>query len=218
MMDREFEPVKDLVSPVEINMTAAREHVGLIGQRTWVIKENHKSLHWSSYVLKHTIYGTKTHCVHCDMLAEHFPEYVWGVVFFSKGSNYGVNHWLQMQLQGSSWHVRRSTYWCRYHQQKHKMPTKLCLFGPPGEPSRIHQLFCNWYAVIGIQRFDVLLYPDALLKKVENSGRCKKQAISRGRHCFTEKARKMIGILPSWQICKWTTSNQNWNTQILYQK
>ena len=33
LMDREFKPVKDLVPLVEINTTAAREHVGLIEQR-----------------------------------------------------------------------------------------------------------------------------------------------------------------------------------------
>ena len=39
MMDREFEPVKDLVPLVEINTTAAREHVGLIERRIQIIKE-----------------------------------------------------------------------------------------------------------------------------------------------------------------------------------
>ena len=38
-MDREFEPVKDLVPIVEINTTAAREHVGLIERRIRVVKE-----------------------------------------------------------------------------------------------------------------------------------------------------------------------------------
>ena len=33
LMDREFEPVKDLVLLIEINITAAREHVGLIERR-----------------------------------------------------------------------------------------------------------------------------------------------------------------------------------------
>ena len=39
LMDREFEPVKDLVPIVEINTTAAREHVGLIERRIRVVKE-----------------------------------------------------------------------------------------------------------------------------------------------------------------------------------
>ena len=38
-MDREFEPVKDLVPIVEINTTAAREHVVLIERRIRVVKE-----------------------------------------------------------------------------------------------------------------------------------------------------------------------------------
>ena len=44
LMDREFEPVKDLVPLVEINTTAAREHVGLIERRIRVVKEKNKSL------------------------------------------------------------------------------------------------------------------------------------------------------------------------------
>ena len=39
LLDREFEPVKDLVPIVEINTTAAREHVGLIERRIRVVKE-----------------------------------------------------------------------------------------------------------------------------------------------------------------------------------
>ena len=38
LMDREFEPVKDLVPLVEINTTAAREDVGLIERRSRVTK------------------------------------------------------------------------------------------------------------------------------------------------------------------------------------
>ena len=38
-MDREFEPVKDLVPIVEINTTAASEHVGLIERRLRAVKE-----------------------------------------------------------------------------------------------------------------------------------------------------------------------------------
>ena len=39
MMDREFDPVKDLVPMIEINTTAAREHVVLTKQRIRVIKD-----------------------------------------------------------------------------------------------------------------------------------------------------------------------------------
>ena len=44
LMDREFEPVKDLVPIVEINTTAAREHVGLIQRRIRVVKEKQEPL------------------------------------------------------------------------------------------------------------------------------------------------------------------------------
>ena len=44
LMDREFEPVKDLVPLVEINTTAAREHVGLIERRIRVVKEKQEPL------------------------------------------------------------------------------------------------------------------------------------------------------------------------------
>ena len=45
MIDVEFEPVKDLVPLVEINTTAAREHVGRVELRLWVVKEKkNKSL------------------------------------------------------------------------------------------------------------------------------------------------------------------------------
>ena len=44
IMDREFEPVRDLVPLVEINTTATREHAGLIKRRIQVKKEKNKSL------------------------------------------------------------------------------------------------------------------------------------------------------------------------------
>ena len=44
LMDREFEPVKDLVPIVEINTTAAREHVGLIERRIRLVKEKQEPL------------------------------------------------------------------------------------------------------------------------------------------------------------------------------
>ena len=64
MMDREFEPVKDLVPLVEINTTAAREHVGLIERRIRVIKEKNESGQQSISVRKYTSHGTDTLCAH----------------------------------------------------------------------------------------------------------------------------------------------------------
>ena len=44
LMDIECEPVKDLVPIVEINTTAAREHVGLVKRRIRVVREKNRSL------------------------------------------------------------------------------------------------------------------------------------------------------------------------------
>ena len=61
-MDREFEPVKDSVPIVEINTTAAREHVGLIERRIRVEKKTRASSSLFLFknipmmVLIHTVY------------------------------------------------------------------------------------------------------------------------------------------------------------------
>ena len=63
-MDREFEPVKDVVPIVEINTVAVREHVGLIERRIRAVKEKKTRASSSLFpfenipmmVLIHTVY------------------------------------------------------------------------------------------------------------------------------------------------------------------
>ena len=62
-MDREFEPVKDLVPLVEIHTTVAREYVGLIERRIRIMKEKTRAssslfpfVNISMMVLIHTVY------------------------------------------------------------------------------------------------------------------------------------------------------------------
>ena len=43
-MDMEVKKVKDLVSLVEVNTTAAREHVGLIERAIWHLKEKVRAI------------------------------------------------------------------------------------------------------------------------------------------------------------------------------
>ena len=63
MMDREFEPVKDLVPLVEINTTAAREHVGLIERRIRVIKEKMRAS-GSQFLFKNIPVMVLIHCMY----------------------------------------------------------------------------------------------------------------------------------------------------------
>ena len=42
-MDREFEKVRDLVALVEVNTMATREHVAVIEQKIWHVKERVQS-------------------------------------------------------------------------------------------------------------------------------------------------------------------------------
>ena len=66
LMDRAFEPVKELVPIVEINTTAAREFVGLIERRIRVVTEKKTRASSSMFlfenipmmVLIHTVYTT----------------------------------------------------------------------------------------------------------------------------------------------------------------
>ena len=62
-MDREFEKVRDLVPLVEVNTTAAREHVAVIEQKIWHVKERVRSttseypFQWIPIlILVHTVY------------------------------------------------------------------------------------------------------------------------------------------------------------------
>ena len=91
MTDQQFEPLKDLVLQVEINTTAAKEHVGPIERWIQVVKEKNKSLRQCVSVQKHASYGTDTYCVQHDILDERFSKSVWESVIFSKGHDYGVD-------------------------------------------------------------------------------------------------------------------------------
>ena len=64
LMDMEFIKVKDLVPLVEINTTAAREHVGLIERKIRHVKKETRAttsefpFNWiPTLVLIHTVYG-----------------------------------------------------------------------------------------------------------------------------------------------------------------
>ena len=193
MMDREFEPVKELVPLVEINTTAAREHVGLIERQIRIIKEKTRASS-SQFPLENIPVMVLIHCVYTMFFwLNAFPnmsekqwfsprEIVTGLtVDYKRDCKAVVGAYVEASIDAdiTNENVERR---------------QSCVYlGPSGNRQGSIKCFVIDTGAVVIRRiFDVLPYPDAILKKSRTLGQTRKASYSQRENRFFEPKRGEI--------------------------
>ena len=166
LMDREFEPVKDLVPIVEINTTAAREHVGLIERRIRVVKEKTRASS-SQFPFENIPVMVLIHTVYTAVFwLNAFPNMSEKQWFSPREIITGLTIDYKRDCKAVVGAYVEASTDAEITNDNSERRQSCIYLGPAGNRQGSSKCFVIETGAVVVRRiFDVLPYPDAILKK-----------------------------------------------------